>query len=194
MITSTGHKHVPIRRRHLRRATCQEPSNTSDGHNFGKCRPIRTKLGRVMLVNTPDIIAPYLSQGATFVAKRHLGHCAPFWTQLRFNKPNAALNLNLRIRSAPKSAAPGLPVVFWSSRRTLSKRSVWHLHHIVSACAVGADGGPNRTPSGNISIRHQLDCSSPDLCSSPQMLQPAASYMNDWDGIRADSQHKGDWL
>ena len=29
-------------------------------------------------------------------------------TPLRLSKPDTALNLNLRIRSAPKSAAPGL--------------------------------------------------------------------------------------
>ena len=76
--------------------------------NFGKCLPNRTKLGSVMHVNTPDITAPYLSQCATFVAKRHFRHHAPFWPQLRLSKPDTALNLNLRIRSAPKSAAPGL--------------------------------------------------------------------------------------
>ena len=49
-----------------------------------------------------------------FVAMRHICRkapftdYAPFWPQLRLNKRNAALNLNLRIRSAPKSAAPGL--------------------------------------------------------------------------------------
>ena len=111
MIMSTGHQHVPIRWRHLPRGTCQKASNTSDGHNFGKCWPIRTKLGIVMYVNTPDITAPYLSQCATFVAKRHFRHHAPFWPQIRLNKPNAALNLNLRILSAPKSAAPGYPKV-----------------------------------------------------------------------------------
>ena len=54
MITSTGHQHVPIRWHHLPRGTCQKASNTSDGHNFGKCWPIRTKLGSVMYVNTPN--------------------------------------------------------------------------------------------------------------------------------------------
>ena len=34
--------------RHLPRGTCQKASNTSDGHNFGNCRPIRPKLGRFM--------------------------------------------------------------------------------------------------------------------------------------------------
>ena len=111
MITSPGHQHVPIRWRHLPRGTCQEGSNTSDGHNFGIYGPIRTKLGRVMFTNMPDVNAPHLSQCATFVAKRHFRHHAPFWPQLRLTKPDTALNLNLRIRSAPKSAAPGYPKV-----------------------------------------------------------------------------------
>ena len=106
--TTTGHQHVPIRWRHLPRGTCQEGSNTWDGHNFVIYGPIRTKLGRVMFTNMPNVNAPHLSQCATFVAKRHFGHYAPFLPQIRLNKPTTALNLNLRIRSAPKSAASGL--------------------------------------------------------------------------------------
>ena len=48
MATSMCHQQVSIRWRHLPRGTCQEPSITSNGHNFGKCSPIWTKLGNVM--------------------------------------------------------------------------------------------------------------------------------------------------
>ena len=83
MVTSTGHQDVPIRWRHLPRGTCQKASKTSDGHNFGKCWPIRTKLGSVMYVNMPQITAPYLLQCATFVAKRHFRHHVPFWPPIK---------------------------------------------------------------------------------------------------------------
>ena len=125
MVTSTGHQHVPIMWRHLPRGTCQKASKTSDGHNFGKCWPIRTKLGSVMHVNTPDITAPYLSQCATFVAKRSFRHHAPFWPQLRLTKPDSASNRRNRygVRKLLVSPFEVISVIFCSGEYCGQQRS-----------------------------------------------------------------------
>ena len=53
-----GHPDVPMRWRLLPRGTCQDGSNTSNGHNFGKYFPIWTKLGWVMYVYRTNMNAP----------------------------------------------------------------------------------------------------------------------------------------